>query len=66
MDDRVCMHYVIDRIEDVIKLHDPEDPEISDMKYMYEALTRWKDELIYNLGVNRRIDHKEVEEWADG
>jgi hypothetical protein len=66
MDDRVCMHYVIDRIEYVIKMHDPENPEIADMKYMYEALDKWKDELIYNLGVNRRIDYKEVVEWTDG
>lgn len=57
MEDKVCMHYVLDRIEAVIKLHDPKNPEISDMRYMYEALGEFKDELIYNLGVNQRIQY---------
>ena len=24
MDDRVCMHYVVDRLESIIELHDPQ------------------------------------------
>jgi hypothetical protein len=60
MDNRVCMHYVIDRIEDIINLHDPKKPEIADMKYMHKALEEFKRECIYNLGVNVRIDYKEI------
>ena len=59
MDNRVCMHYVIDRIEDIINLHDKK-PEIADMKYMHKALEEFKRECIYNLGVNVRIDYKEI------
>ena len=59
MDDRVCMHYVVDRLEDIIKLHDPQNPEISDMKYVHKELQEFKRECIYNLGVNTRIRYKE-------
>ena len=59
MEDRVCMHYVVDRLESIIKLHDPQNPEISDMKYMYKELEEFKRECIYNLGVNTRIRYKE-------
>ena len=59
MDDRVCMHYVVDRLEDIIKLHDPQNPEIADMKYMHKALEEFKRECIYNLGVNTRIRREE-------
>ena len=55
MDDRVCMHYVVDRLESIIKLHDPQNPEISDMKYMHKELEEFKRECIYNLGVITRI-----------
>jgi len=59
MDDRVCMHYVLDRIETIMRLHDPNDAEIADMEYMYDALGDLKDEFIYNLGVNQRIQYKD-------
>ena len=58
IDDRVCMHYVVDRLEDIIKLHDPQNPEIADMKYMHKELEDFKRECIYNLGVNTRIRYK--------
>ena len=58
-DDRVCMHYVVDRLESIIELHDPQNPEISDMKYMHKELEDFKRECIYNLGVNTRIRYKE-------
>ena len=53
------MHYVVDRLESIIKLHDPKNPEIADMKYMHKALEEFKRECIYNLGVNTRIRYKE-------
>jgi transcriptional regulator with XRE-family HTH domain len=55
VEDRVCMHYVIDRVEDILKEHDPQSPEIADLKYMHTRLEEFKRELIYNLGVNQRI-----------
>ena len=62
MDDRVCMHYVVDRLESIIELHDPQNPEISDMKYMHKELEEFKRECIYNLGVNTRIRREEGKE----
>jgi len=49
MDDRVCMHYVLSRLDDIIKA---ESIELS-----YEMISSLKDELIYNLGVNARLRH---------
>ena len=54
IEDRVCMHYVIDRVEDILKEHDPKSPEIADLKYMHKRLEEFKRELIYNLGLNQR------------
>jgi hypothetical protein len=49
MDDRVCIHYVIDRLEDIL-----EDIELDTNKVL-----ELKRELIYNLGINQRIIHEE-------
>ena len=49
MDDRVCIHYVIDRLEDIL-----EDIELDTNKVL-----ELKCELIYNLGINQRIIHEE-------
>ena len=51
MDDRVCMHYIVDRLEDIIKA---ESIELS-----YEMVLSFKVELVYNLGVNQRIKRNE-------
>jgi hypothetical protein len=51
MDDRVCMHYVIDRLEDILE-EDPIDTS---------KLIEFKRELIYNLGINQRIAYGEDE-----
>ena len=60
MDDRVCMHYVIDRLEDIL---DPETRQGVALTSLYEdmenSLSEFKKELIYNLGANQRIYHKE-------
>jgi len=60
MDDRVCMHYVVDRLEDIL---DPETAEgvanISRYEAMENSLSEFKKELIYNLGANQRSYHKE-------
>ena len=58
MDDRICMHYVIDRIEDVISYNscqlDGTGSEVRDC-VRKDMLEKFKRELIYNLGVNQRI-----------
>lgn len=50
MDDRVCMHYVVDRLEEVIDKH-----QIHMNQPMFKDIDKFKRELIYNLGVNARI-----------
>ncbi len=50
MDDRVCMHYVVDRLEDIVKKH-----SLHMTEPMFKAIDEFKRELIYNLGVNTRI-----------
>ena len=56
MDDRVCMHYVIDRLEDILE----EDP-IDTSKLILKTY-EFKRELIYNLGINQRIAYGEDNE----
>ena len=57
VDDRVCMHHVIDRIDDIMGNYDPAAPDNADLRYMYQRLEDFKRELIYNLGVNQRNRH---------
>jgi transcriptional regulator with XRE-family HTH domain len=47
VDDRICMHYVVDRLEDCIK-----EKDYSEMR---KAVQSFKEECVYNLGVNTRI-----------
>ena len=49
IDDRVCMHYVVDRLESCLE---------KDLDEMRRELEDFKRECIYNLGVNTRIKHK--------
>ena len=51
-DDRVNMHYIIDRLENIL-----EDTNQKEEKVIRE-LEELKRELIYNLGVNSRIKRK--------
>lgn len=53
MDDRVCMHYVIDRIEGIMSLCTKSEPG-------HRALHDFRHELIFNLGVNQRIKINDV------
>ena len=41
MDDKVCMHYIVDRLEDIIKA--------DSIELSYERVLSFKDELEYNL-----------------
>ena len=54
-DDRVCMHYVIDRLEDILE----EDP--IDASKLILKTYEFKRELIYNLGINQRVAYGEDE-----
>ena len=49
IDDRVCMHYVVDRLESCLS---------KDQDKMRRELEEFKRECIYNLGVNTRIKYK--------
>ena len=65
MDDRVCMHYVVDRLEDIVKEH-----SLHMTEPMFKAIDEFKRELIYNLGVNTRIrrnpeNHEGTDECED-
>ena len=59
MDNRVCMHYVVDRLEDIMGCYDPNDHDKTDLKYMHQKLEEFKRECIYNLGVQQRNNYKE-------
>jgi transcriptional regulator with XRE-family HTH domain len=50
VDDRVCMHYVVDRLDELIEMVDPAK--------VHKRLYDFKEELVYNLGVNTRIKRK--------
>ena len=50
IDDKVCMHYVVDRLDELIEMVDPAK--------VHKRLDDFKEELVYNLGVNTRIKHK--------
>jgi len=64
VDDRVCMHYVVDRLEDITNKHE------DSVFLLKEELDEFKRELIYNLGVNTRIrrnpeNHEGTDECED-
>lgn len=54
MDNRVCMNYVIDRLEEIWDLFQKDDA------LGLKELDKFKDEIIYNLGVNYRNDYKSI------
>ena len=53
MDDRVCMHYVVDRLEGIVETY-----EKKDVTEAIKQIEDFKRECIYNLGVNTRIRRK--------
>ena len=55
VDDRVCMHYVVDRLEDLINKCNPDEGTAVGLARVHKSLCDFKQELIYNLGVNSRI-----------
>lgn len=53
MDDRVCMHYVVDRLEDIVETY-----EKKDVTEVIKQIEDFKRECIYKLGLNTRIKRK--------
>lgn len=51
----ISLHVVHERVEKIMELHDPDHPEISDMKYVYRELKKFKEELLMTIGENADI-----------
>ena len=55
-DDRVCMHYVIDQLDEWLENTAKITAKVSDVEYVRaDDIKKFKSELIFNLGVNQRI-----------
>jgi len=55
-DDRVCMHYVIDQLDEWLENTAKITAKVSDVEYVKaDDIKKFKSELIFNLGVNQRI-----------
>ena len=62
-DDRVCIHYVIDRLDDWLENTAKITSKVSDVEYVKaDDIKKFKSELIFNLGVNQRVARHEGEE----
>ena len=53
IDDRVCMQYVVDRLEDIVETY-----EKKDVTEVIKQIEDFKRECIYKLGLNTRIKRK--------
>ena len=51
----ISLHVVHEKVEKIMELHDPDNPEISDMQYVYRELKELKDELLMRIGENADI-----------
>ena len=62
MDDRICMHYVIDQLDEWLEETTKVTGKVSDVEYVKASdVEKFKREMIYNLGVNQRIAWHEDE-----
>ena len=58
MDDRICMHYVIDQLDEWLEETTKVTGKVLDVEYVKASdVEKFKREMIYNLGVNQRIEH---------
>lgn len=65
IDNRVCLHYVIDRLEDVLETCKKKDHKHNYVAQLNEAMSKvaeFKRECTYNLGVNSHIKYKAGEQ----
>ena len=62
MDDRICMHYVIDQLDEWLEETTKVTGKVLDVEYVKASdVEKFKREMIYNLGVNQRIAWHEDE-----
>jgi hypothetical protein len=58
MDDLICMHYVVDQLDEWLENATTITSKVSDIEYVRASdIEKFKREMIYNLGVNQRIQH---------
>lgn len=55
IDDKISVYHVLNRLDDLILELNPEEGRWTDPVKAHERLCEYKNELIYNLGVNARI-----------
>jgi len=48
-------------LEEIMEAYDPNQHDKTDLRYVYSKLKEFKDECIYNLGVEQRNKRKEEE-----
>lgn len=51
----ISLHVVHERVEKIMELHDPDHPEISDMKHVYQELKKFKEQLLMMIGENAYV-----------
>ena len=51
----ISLHVVHERVENIMELHDPDHPEISDMEHVYQELKKFKEELLMIIGENADV-----------
>ena len=56
-DDRVCMFYMVERIDECLSKYDPKHDR--NAEFMLLLLDELRTELVYNLGINTLNKHKE-------
>lgn len=54
------MHYVLDRIEDLINDCNPDEGTAEALAKVHKSLYKFEKEIIYNLGANYRNDYKSI------
>lgn len=67
IDNRVCLHYVIDRLEDVLEIcknkdHQDSTKYVAQLNEAINKVAEFKRECTYNLGVNSHIKYKAGEQ----
>ena len=76
IDDKISVYHVLNRLDDLILKLNPEEGVWTDPVKAHERLCEYKNELVYNLGVNARIkweretklpessiQHTNLQEW---
>jgi|DEB0MinimDraft_3_1074331.scaffolds.fasta_scaffold593003_1 hypothetical protein len=56
-DNRVCMFYMVERIDECLNKYDPKQDR--NAEFMLLLLDELRTELVYNLGINTLNNHKE-------